>query len=72
MKRDGRRVRAWMVGRGISVSDVARRIGIARSIVSETIHGKRDNRKALRALLEAGCPGRILMLPKDMREKEAA
>jgi len=72
MKREGRKVRAWMVERDISVSDVARRAGIARSIVSETVHGRRNNRKALRALLAVGCPGRLLALPEDMRGKEAA
>jgi transcriptional regulator with XRE-family HTH domain len=72
MKREGRKVRAWMVERGITVSDVARLAGIARSIVSETVHGQRNNRKALRALLDVGCPGRLLVLPEDMKGKEAA
>ncbi|MGE4539244.1 MAG: helix-turn-helix domain-containing protein [Desulfovibrio sp.] len=70
--REGRKVRAWMVERGITVSDVARRAGISRPIVSETVHGRRNNRKALRALLDVGCPGRLLALPEDMKGKEAA
>lgn len=72
MKRNGRKIRAWMVERGVTVSDVARRAGIARPIVSETVHGKRNNRKALRALLEAGCPGKLLALPEDMTGKETS
>ncbi len=71
-EREGRKVRAWMVEKGISVSDVARLAGIARSIVSETVHGQRNNRRALRALLEVGCPARLLALPEDVKRKEAA
>jgi transcriptional regulator with XRE-family HTH domain len=72
MKREGRKIRAWMVERGITVSDVARRAGITRSIVSETVHGQRNNRKALRELVAVGCPVRLLGLPEDMKGKEAA
>ncbi|GAB6035791.1 hypothetical protein JCM15519_03500 [Fundidesulfovibrio butyratiphilus] len=72
MKREGRKIRAWMVERGISVSEVARQAGVARSIVSETVHGQRNNRRALRALLGVGCPVRLLVLPEDMKGKEAA
>lgn len=72
MKREGRKVRAWLVEKGISVSEVARLAGVSRPIVSETVHGRRNNRKALRALLHVGCPGRLLALPEDMKGKEAA
>ncbi|WP_300155862.1 helix-turn-helix transcriptional regulator [Solidesulfovibrio sp.] len=72
MKRDGNKIRAWLVERRISVSDVARDAGIARSVVSETIHGRRNNRKALRALVAVGCPPRLLALPEDMKAQQAA
>lgn len=72
MKRDGNKIRAWMVERRISVSDVARKAGIARSMVSETIHARRNNRKALRALIEIGCPVKLLALPEDLQDKHAA
>ena len=72
MKREGRKVRAWMVERGITVSEVARLAGVTRPIVSATIHGQRNNRKALRALLDTGCPVRLLALPEDMKRKDAA
>lgn len=46
MNRNGDKIRAWMVERRISVSSVARTAGVTQSIVSETIHGKRNNRRA--------------------------
>ncbi|WP_081429585.1 DNA-binding protein [Solidesulfovibrio magneticus] len=72
MKREGNKIRAWLVERRISVSDVARSAGIARSMVSETIHGRRNNRRALRALVAVGCPEKLLALPEDMQGEQAA
>ena len=72
MNRNGDKIRAWMVERRISVSGVARTAGVTQSIVSETIHGKRNNRRALRALVAVGCPVKLLALPEDMKGKEAA
>jgi len=72
MNRNGDKIRAWMVERRISVSAVARKAGLTQSIVSETIHGKRNNRRALQALAEVGCPVKLLALPEDMKGKAAA
>ena len=72
MNRNGNKIRAWMVERRISVSAVARAAGVTQSIVSETIHGKRNNRRSLRALVDVGCPVKLLALPEDMNGKEAA
>lgn len=72
MKRNGDKIRAWMVERRISVSALAREAGITQSIMSETIHGKRNNRRALHKLVAVGCPVRLLALPEDMKGKEAA
>ena len=72
MKRERNKIRAWLVERRITVSELARRAKIARSMVSETIHGRRNNRKALRELVAVGCPARLLDLPEDMKGKEAA
>ena len=72
MKRDGDKIRGWMVERRISVIAVARKAGIKREVVSDTIHGRRNNRRALQALIEAGCPAKLLALPADMKGKKAA
>lgn len=72
MKRQGNKIMAWLVERRISASEVARTAGITQSIMSETIHGKRNNRRALRALVGIGCPVKLLVLPEDMKGKEAA
>jgi hypothetical protein len=70
--RNGDKIRAWMVERRISVSSVARTAGITQSIMSETIHGRRNNRRALRALVDVGLPVKLLALPEDMKGKAAA
>ena len=72
MKRNGKKIRAWMVEKDVTISEVARRAGISRPIVSDTVHGKRNNRKALAALVAVGCPGKLLALPEDMKGKEVA
>ena len=65
-------IRAWMLRRGVKVRDVAERIGINRSTVSQCIHGYNNNRRTLRGLLALGCPVRFLALPDDMKSREAA
>lgn len=70
--RQGRKIRAWMVEQGLTVAEVARRAEAQASHTSDTIHGKRQHRRVLGVLLEAGCPRRLLDLPEDMKGKEAA
>jgi len=72
MKRQGNKIMAWLVERRISASEIGRKAGITQSIMSETIHGRRNNRRALRALVDIGCPVKLLDLPEDMKGKEAA
>lgn len=72
MKRQGNKIMYWLRELHVSASEVARKAGITQSIMSETIHGKRNNRRALRALMDIGCPVKLLALPEDMKGKEAA
>ncbi len=72
MKRAGNKIKYWMSENNLKVADIAREIQIAHSLVSDTIHGKRNNRRVLQALLDAGCPARMLDLPADMKSKQAA
>jgi len=70
-RRDGWEIKSWLGRRGLSVADVARKAGISRPTVSEAIHGKRNTRRALQALLDMGCPVKLLALPEDMKGEEA-
>jgi hypothetical protein len=56
----------------IKVKELALKADISHSLVSGTIHGKINNRRALQALLDAGCPAKLLALPADMKGKKAA
>jgi len=69
--RQGRKIRAWMLEQGLTVAEVARRADAQASHTSDTIHGKRQHRRVLQVLVDAGCPVRLLELPEDMK-KEAA
>lgn len=72
MRRAGNKIKGWMAEKKIKVIEIARKADISHSLVSDTIHGKRNNRRALQALLDAGCPARLLDLPVDMKGKQAA
>lgn len=69
MKRAGNKIKGWMAEKKIKVIEIARKAEISHSLVSGAIHGKLNNRKALQALLDAGCPARLLDLPVDMKGK---
>lgn len=64
--RNRRGIRAWMIQNGISGVALAEQSGVSSALVSATIHGRRNNRKVLRLLIELGCPATLLALPGDM------
>lgn len=72
MKRASTKIKGWLAERRISVIALARVAGIKREIMSDTIWGRRNNRDALQALVDAGCPVKWLGLPEDMKGKQAA
>ncbi|HCR14005.1 MAG TPA: XRE family transcriptional regulator [Solidesulfovibrio sp.] len=72
MKRAGNKIKYWMSENNLKMVDIEREIQISHSLVSDTIHGKRNNRRVLQALLDAGCPAKMLDLPADMKSKQAA
>jgi len=67
MSRDPLEIRIWMLRHRVSQRAIARDLGVANTLVNNCIHGKNDNRKVLRRLIELGVPDRILGLPEDMR-----
>jgi hypothetical protein len=72
MKRASTKIKGWMAERRISVIALARVAGIKRETMSDTIWDRRNNRDALQALINAGCPVKWLALPADMKSKQAA
>lgn len=62
-------IKKWMLDEGLYVAQIQRNLGFkAHSLVSDTIAGRKDNRKVLRFLLDRGCPVELLALPEDMKE----
>lgn len=60
-------IKEWLAERKIKVIEVAADLGMHHCVVSDTIHGRRNNRRVLRWLRERGCPARYLALPEDMK-----
>lgn len=68
-------IKEWLAGRKIKMVEVAASLGMHHCVVSDTVHGRRNNRKVLRWLQGHGCPEKYLALPEDMKvqtTKEAA
>ncbi|MDK2955378.1 MAG: hypothetical protein PWQ57_874 [Desulfovibrionales bacterium] len=68
MTRQAHLIRSWMARHRITNRAVARSLGLHETKVSQTIHGKINNRRVLRELLRLGCPAGVLGLPEDMKE----
>lgn len=65
-ERNTREIWVWMIRTGMRPAKIARELGVGRSLVTCTIHGRKNNRRVLGYLLEKGCPTEILDLPEDM------
>jgi predicted transcriptional regulator len=66
-KRNAKEISIWMKRAEVRPSDIALQLGVSRSLVSATINGRKNNRRVLAYLEDAGCPERFLRLPEDMR-----
>lgn len=71
-KRNRASIRAWLVGKNITVQAIADDAGVDISLASRTMNHENSNRRVLRALLRAGCPERLLCLPLDLVTEKAA
>lgn len=69
-RRQPRRIQEALdgIGReGMSFADVQRAVGIkSYHTVWATMHGKKNNRKVLRHLIQLGVPEDVLDLPEDV------
>jgi len=62
-------INVWMMRNGWNVARIQRELGYqTHTLISNTLAGRENSRRVLRVLLDAGCPARLLDLPKDMRE----
>ena len=62
------RIREELDRRGLSMADVARALGLARSTVSRTVQGANNSRRVLAYLRDLGIPLEYLSLPEDMMD----
>ncbi len=62
------RIREWMKSRKISVTGIAAELNVHHSLVSATIHGRKNNKKVLNALIVHGCPSDLLALPETIKQ----
>lgn len=64
------RIREWLAGKGMSLSDVGNEVGVNRQLASETVRGIRNNRKVLTFLRDIGCPKHFLDLPEELATRD--
>ncbi|WP_446424057.1 helix-turn-helix domain-containing protein [Mailhella sp.] len=66
------KIRAILDDHGLSMSELARRIGVTAEAVSATIRGKRHSPKVLDALRSLGVPEKFLNTPCETMNRKAA
>ncbi len=59
-----RLVRSAMIARGVTISQIARKLGVTRQHVSYVMAGERKSPRVIRTLIEAGVPVELLA-PED-------
>lgn len=62
-----RRIRAEMVGRGIVGAEIARKLGVNRSLVTNVVAGRLVSHRVQEALIEAGVPAKLFPPRKKRR-----
>jgi predicted transcriptional regulator len=53
-------IKKWLLDKGLSQVDIAKRLGLTTSVISDVIRGERTSRRIYECLLEIGCPERFL------------
>ncbi|PKN06645.1 MAG: DNA-binding protein [Deltaproteobacteria bacterium HGW-Deltaproteobacteria-8] len=59
------RIREHLESVGLTMLDVARRLGLNKNVVVETIGGGRNNRRVLEELRAVGVPEKYLFIPES-------
>ncbi len=67
-ERNTREIWVWMIRSGMRPARIAEAMGVSLALVSDTISGRKNNRRVLRYLMDAGCPKEHLDLPEDLRD----
>ena len=65
-------IRGYLAEIGKNMRMVADDLGVASSLVQDTVRGIKNNRRVLAYLLELGCPRKYLSLPPDLDSRGAA
>ena len=64
-------IRAILVERGLSMSELGRRIGVSAELVSATVRGKKHSPRVMDALRDSGVPEQYLFDPRFTQDKVA-
>ncbi len=65
------RIREHLDREGLSMLEIARRIGLNKNVVVETIGGGRNNRRVLEELRAVGVPEKYLFIPEERASRAA-
>ncbi|WP_034642355.1 helix-turn-helix domain-containing protein [Desulfovibrio inopinatus] len=57
--------RAWLAFHGLSLTELAVKVGVSQATLSRLIDGQRTNRDTMDKLVELGVPKEILPTPKN-------
>ncbi|MEW6427291.1 MAG: hypothetical protein AB1568_04565 [Thermodesulfobacteriota bacterium] len=66
-KRNSDEINKWIRMNLLSVTGIAEDLRVHHSLVSNTIAGRKNNRRVLQYLLDRNCPAKHLDIPEDMR-----
>lgn len=67
-RRDGYAVLRELRRRDSNFTRVAADVGVSAVLARNTAHGKNNNRRVLRRMLDMGVPPEVLRLPADLQE----
>lgn len=62
------KIKAWLADRQMTQTEIARRLGVQRQQVCDTINSRKNHRRVLIYLYKAGCPVEHLGLPAYLVE----
>ena len=53
-------IKKWMLDQGLTQVEIAKELGVSKSLVNKCISGSRKNPDVITALVERGCPEKYL------------
>lgn len=63
-------IREFLYEQGHTMASLAKEVGVSAVQARKTIMGDDDSQRVLTALVEMGCPAKLLSLPESMKLRE--